>query len=148
MRPEVQRHFSVLDRWLGRLANDAREATDKLGSGTREGLERLVEAWRDAQSRLSGHLRLIEAKSFLIAARRLAAEGDFVAAGNELAAAIRDAKEAAGFLPSKDAHVVELTREIDQAAADVKAKAASTVAHIEDALQRNEQLLEELERAA
>lgn len=145
--PELRRHFSSLEGCIERFSGEARQAAEKLRSGTREGLDRMVETWREAQGRVSGHLRVIEAKSFLVSAKRLATEGDFVAAGNELAAAVRDAKEAARFIPSKDEHLVELTREIERAAADVEAKATSTTAHIEDALKRNERLLEELDQA-
>ncbi|MFQ5667806.1 MAG: hypothetical protein ACE5I7_15445 [Candidatus Binatia bacterium] len=103
---------------------------------------------RAAHRTWSAHLRLMEAKRFLASARRLAREGDFVAAENALSAATQDVTDARSLLPAGDAGVAELTRAIEQAVAEFRTNAQAAVANIEDAVKSSSRLLAEFDQAA
>jgi hypothetical protein len=141
---EVGGHLARFEKRLEKLAGEVRDTARKLESGVRGELEEMLRAWDEAKTRMGGHLRLIEAKAFLVSAKRMAAEGDVIGAENELASAIADAKEASQLLVGDDT-LEKLTREIMQAAASLRAKAASLTADIESAVRRTEDLLEGLE---
>jgi hypothetical protein len=145
---ETRKSFSRFDSKLERFVREAGEATEKLNAGLREGLERLVAAWQGAGARLSAHLRLIEAKGFLMGARRLAGEGDFLGAENELKAAVRDVQEAQKLMPGGDEHVNQLLRDIDSAVEAIRSHGAAATADIEATLRHNDELLDELGGAA
>jgi hypothetical protein len=143
-RDDTGEHLAKWERTVEPFTRDAREATAKLDRGASEGLQKLVDRWRSARHRLEAHLQLIEAKSFLASARRLASEDDFIGAKNELIAAIRDLHEARAHLPEHDSHLNEMEKAAEQAAAEVGAKAATAIGAIEKAVQNTNSLLDKL----
>ncbi|MFQ5666388.1 MAG: hypothetical protein ACE5I7_08130 [Candidatus Binatia bacterium] len=145
---EAKKDLSAFEERLEQARRDVHAASETLNRGVRQELEAVVSGWRNAHERLAAHLRLIEAKSFLAAARRLAGEGDFVGAKNELAAAMDDAKEARALMPGKDVHLAELTRGIERAVEEIHAEAEAATDRIEEAVAHNERLLEDLKQAS
>ena len=145
---DVRKDLSSFEEKLESFTHDVREASEKLNRGAREGLQRVVDAWREGRDRLAAHLRLIEAKGFLASARRLATEGDFTAARNELAAAMQDVKEATELMPGKDAHLAALNAEIERAVAEIQAAGKAATSTIEQAVAHSARLLEELKQAS
>jgi hypothetical protein len=108
-----------------------------------------VDAWNSAHDRLVAHLRLIEAKSFLSSARRLAGEEeDFVGSKNELASAVQCVKDARQLLGGEDSHLAHLERQIEQAVADIQTTAAAATNSIEQVVAENERLLQKLRQAS
>lgn len=142
---EAKEHLSSFENKLERLAKEAQDASER---GVRAGLESVVGTWNSARDRLVAHLRLIEAKSFLASARRLAGEEDFVGSKNELAAAVQCVKDARELLSGEDAHLAHLERQIEQAVADIQATAAAATNSIEQVVAENERLLQEFRRAS
>ena len=144
---EATKDLSKVESKLERLSKEAGEVRRQLDAGAREGLEGLVSRWRDVRDRLRAHLRLIEAKSVLASARRLAADQYYVAAENELTVALRAVTEARASLPADDAHLAELVGAIQHAVEDIHAKADTAAATLEKVVACNERLLAELEQA-
>lgn len=140
--------LSKLEAKVGRFRHEAAEARKKLDSGVREGLEGLVNAWRDARDRLRGHLRLIEAKSVLKSAQRLAADQYYVAAEKELAVVLALVKEAQPLLPRRDTELADLVQRIERAVADIRTQASTTAAALEQVATDNERLLGQLDESA
>lgn len=146
--PGTGEHLAKWEESVESFARQAREAGAKLDRVPSEGLQKLVEGWRGARDRLVGHLRLIEAKSFLASARRLASQDDFVGAQNELSAAVRDVREAHAQLPDHDSHLEQMERAVEQAAAELRTKAGASIGTIEKAVERADSLLDELRRTS
>lgn len=147
-REEAQESYSQFEKKLERFLSEVREVRDKLSRGTREGAERFVERWKEIQGALHAHLLLVEAKGFLVSARRLAAEEDFVAAQNELAAAIRDVQEAQRLLPAKSEHLQALLREIESVRDAIRTSASDAHAEINRVVRESDRLLQEIGEAA
>lgn len=145
---EATKDLSSVESKLERFVSEAGEVRRQVDAGVREGLEGLISRWRDARDRLRAHLRLIEAKSVLASARRLAADQYYVAAENELTVALRTVTEARDLMPTDDAHLTELVQEIQRAVEDIHAKADTAAATLEKVVACNERLLAELEQAA
>lgn len=145
---DAKKDLSTLEAKLDRFLAEAKDVRNKLDSGMREGLEALVTRLRGAHARLRAHLQLIEAKSVLASARRLAADQYYVAAENELTVALRLVNEACDLLPGADAHVTDLVREIEHAVQDIHAKADTAAATLERVVACNERLLAEIAQAA
>ena len=139
-------HLAKWERVVEPFARQAHEAAAKLDQGAFEGLQKLVEGWRNARNRIMAHLRLIEARGFLASARRLTSEGDFIGAKNELSAAIRDVHEAREQLPEADAHLTEVEQAVERATAELGAKAKTAMDAIEKAVKHTNTLLDELHR--
>jgi len=142
---EAKEHLSSFENKLDRFAKEARDASAR---GARAGLESVIDTWNSARDRLVAHLRLIEAKSFLASARRLAGEEDFVGSKNELAAAMQCVKDAREILSGGDAHLAHLERQIEQAVAEIHATAAAATNSIEQVVAENERLLQEFRQAS
>ncbi len=145
---EAKKDLSTVEAKLERFLAEAGDVRKKLDTGMRDGLEALVTRWRDARNRLRAHLQLIEAKSVLGSARRLASDQYYVAAENELTVALRLVNQARDLLPGADAHVTELVRDIERAVEDIHAKADTAAATLEKVVARNERLLAEIADAA
>lgn len=142
---DTAKDLSNFEAKFERFVNDAKEAREKLDTGLRDGLDRLITAWFDARERIRAHLRLIEAKGMLASARRLATDQYFVAAESELTKALQLVHEASALLPGQDAHLAELANDIEQAVTDIRAKARSAASTLEKVFARNERLLAELD---
>lgn len=145
---DATKDLSTVESKLEHFASEANEVRRQLDAGVRQGLEGLVGRWRSVCDRLRAHLRLIEAKSVLASARRLAGDQYYVAAENELTVALRAVTEARDLLPADDAHLTELVQEIQHAVEDIHAKADSAAATLEKVVACNERLLAEFEQAA
>ncbi len=145
---DAKKDLSTVEAKLERFLTDARDVRKKLDAGVREGLETLVTRWRSARNRLRAHLHLVEAKSVLASAHRLASDQYYVAAENELTVALRLVNEARDLLPGVDAHVTELVRDIEHAVEDIHAKADTAAATLEKVVACNERLLAEMGEAA
>lgn len=143
---DAKRHLAQLESKLERFVRDARDVPQKLESGIREGLEGLVTGWREGRDRLSAHLRLIDAKSTLASAQRLAKDQYYVAAESALTSALRQIQEASASLPAEDAHVNELVEKIQRAIVEIKEEGEAAGARLESVVAMNERLLAELER--
>lgn len=143
-RGEADEHLARWERAVEPFVKQAREAGTKLDRAPSEGLQKLVEGWRSACDRLAGHLRLIEAKSFLASARRLAEQDDFVGAQNELTAAVGDLREASALLPEHDFRLRQVEEAVQQAAAELNAKASASIGAIEKAVEHTTSLLDQL----
>jgi len=141
-KPDLSKFDSKLEDFR-RQAHDARQ---KLDSGLREGFEGLVATWREGRDRLRGRLRLIEAKSSLASARRLAKDQYYVAAERELTTALRLIQEARPLLPAADGHLKELLDEIEHAIEDFKQESEAAAVRLESVVTTNERLLVELEQ--
>jgi hypothetical protein len=142
---DAKKHLAHLDSRLERFLAEAREVRRKLDGGIREGLEGLVTAWRDGRDRVSAHLRLIEAKSTLASAERLAKDGHYVAAESAVASALRLVQEARELLGTEDAHLSELVEKIERAIQDIKQEGKAAAARLEEVVAANERLLADLE---
>ncbi|MFI5398025.1 MAG: hypothetical protein ACHQ9S_21010 [Candidatus Binatia bacterium] len=145
---EAKKDLSSVEAKMDRFGSEAKAVRSKLDAGVREGLEGLISAWRDARNRVRAHLRLIEAKTALASARRLAADQYYVAAENELTVTLQHVTEARALLPSDDARVAELVEDIQRAVADIHVKADTTAATLEKVFACNERLLAELAQGA
>jgi hypothetical protein len=110
-------------------------------------VEPLVVGWRRGRGWVSGHALLVEAKAFVASARRLAGEGDLLAAENELEAAAEDTLEAAARLPAGDAHLTDIRIEIGVVATIVRSRARDMSRNFERALARRMRLVDEIEEA-
>ena len=140
-KPDLSKFESKLEDFR----RQAHEARQKLDEGLREGFEGLVAAWREGRDRLRGHLHLIEAKSSLASARRLAKDQYYVAAERELTTALRLIQEARPLMPAEDAHLKELLEEIEHAIEDFRQESKAAAARLETVVITNERLLAELE---
>ena len=145
---EAKQHLAKFDSKFEQFLSNAQDVRRKLDAGIREGFEGLVEAWRDARDRLRGHLGLIEAKSNLASAQRLAKDQYYVAAESALTTALRQAQEARALLGSEDAHLNELVEKIERVVEDVREQGQATAERLEGVVTTNERLLEELETEA
>jgi len=143
---EAKKHLADFDSKLARFLHEAREVRQKLDAGIREGLEGLVNAWREGRDRLRAHLRLIEAESMLASARRLAKDQYYVAAESELTSALRAVREAGRSFPAEDAHLTELVQKIERATRYIKEEGEAAAARLEEVVETNERLLAELEQ--
>jgi chromosome segregation ATPase len=144
---EAKKDLSSFEARLERFLTEAKEARKKLDAGIREGLEGLIDAWNQARDRLRGHLRLIDAKSSLASARRLAADQYYVAAESELTTALRRVTEARPFLQKEDVHLTELVEEIERAVKEIHEKADTAATTLEKVVASNERLLGKIEKA-
>jgi hypothetical protein len=142
---EAKEDLSSFESKLEGFAKEARDASER---GVRTGLQGVVDAWNSAHDRLVAHLHLIEAKSFLSSARRLAGEEDFVGSKNELASAVECVKDARELLDGEDGHLVHLERQIEQAVADIQTTAAAATNSIEQVVAENERLLQKLRQTS
>lgn len=144
---EAKKDLSGFEAKLERFRAEAREVRKKLDAGIREGLEGLIDAWNQTRDRLRAHLRLIDAKSSLASARRLAADQYYVAAESALTTALRQVTEARALLQKEDAHLTELVDAIEHAVNEIHEKADSAATTLEQVVACNERLLGELEQA-
>jgi septation ring formation regulator EzrA len=147
-RADTDEHLARWEHSVEPFVQQARDAGAKLEREPAEGLQKLVDGWRSARDRLAGHLRLIEAKSFLTSARRLAGQDDFVGAQNELGEAVRDVREARPQLSEHDFHLEQVAKAVEQAAAELSAKAGASIGAIEKAVERTNSLLDQLHRTS
>jgi hypothetical protein len=143
---DAKPHLANFDSKLQRFLAEAREVRRKLDAGIREGLDGLVNAWRDGRDRLSAHLRLIEAKSTLTSAQRLANERHYVTAESALAGALRLIQDARDLLGTQDAHMTELVEQIEHAIREIKHEGEAAATSLEGVVAANERLLADLER--
>lgn len=133
--------LSRVEPKIDKFKRDAREWSEKLASGIREGWDEFVAAWRGSSDKMRANLRLIEVKNILVSARRLAAEQYFVAAEAELTAALRIVLEARAVLPPDDPKIVELVRDIDRAVAEIRLNGQVAAFQLEKVAASNEKLL-------
>lgn len=143
---EAKQHLAKFDSKLEHFLRDAQDVRRKLDAGIREGFEGLVEAWRNTRDRLRGHLGLIEAKSNLASAQRLAKDQYYVAAQSALTTALRQTQEARALLGSEDAHLNELVEKIERVVEDVREQGQAAAERLESVVATNERLLDELEQ--
>jgi predicted RNase H-like nuclease (RuvC/YqgF family) len=144
---EVKEDVSGLESKLERLLRESR-AAGKPGAPLPQPLEAVLAAWRHGCDRLRTHLKLVEAKSNLASARRLADDQYYVAAESALTTALRQVTDARAALPADDPELTALVQEIERAVADIHAKADSAAATLEKLVAHNEQLLAALDAAA
>lgn len=143
---DVKKHCAKVDSQLERFQRDAAEARKKLEAGIRDGLDGLVSAWREGRNRLRAHLRLIEARSVLASAQRLAKDQYYVAAESELTSALRLVREACTLLGTEKPPASELVEKIEHAIADIKREAQAAGEQLESVVATNERLLANLEQ--
>ena len=144
---EAKPELSSLEGTLQHFVHDARDARAKLDAGMREGFESLVSSWRERRDRLHAHMHLLEARSALASARRLADDQYFVAAEAELTTALRKVREALERMPA-DAAMNALVAEIQSAIADVREAGRLAAAKLEEIAAYNQTLLSEITSAA
>jgi hypothetical protein len=142
----VTKHLANLESQLEPFAREARKIRQKLDAGLREGLEEVEAAWRNGRGRLQAHLRLIEAKSTLASAERLAKGQYYVAAESTLTTALRLLQEARRLMPSKDARLTELVQKMEHAVERFKRESLAAAARLRGVVALNERLLAELEK--
>ena len=145
---DAQKDLSTLESKLEGFLTEAKDVRKKLDAGMREGLEGMINRWHSARNRLRAHLQLVEAKSVLASARRLAMDQYYVAAERELTVALRLVTEARDLLSADDTHLTDLVREIEHAVEDIHVKADTTAATLEKVVACNERLLADLAQAA
>jgi hypothetical protein len=143
---DVTKHLTSLKLQLEPFTREARQIRKKLDAGLREGLEELVAGWRNARGRLQAHLRLIEAKSTLASAERLAKGQYYVAAESALTTALRLLEEVRTLTPSKDAHLTDLVQKMERAVERFKRESQAAAARLQSVVAMNERLLAHLEK--
>jgi hypothetical protein len=141
----AKQHLENFDSKLQRFLAEAREVRRKLDAGIRDGLDGLVSAWRDGRDRLNAHLRLIEAKSTLASAQRLANDAHYVDAESALAGALQLVQDARQLMPTGDAHLDALVEEIEHAIREIKYQGEAAATRLEGVVAANERFLADLE---
>lgn len=142
---EAKQSLSRFDAKWQRFVHEVHETSERWNAGARQGLDHIVGSWRGVYDSLRAHLRVVEAKGFLMSARRLTGQEEFVAAENELESAVQDFKEAQSLLPEQDTHLRELVGDIETAVTEIRGKAATATERIERVLARATHLVEELD---
>jgi len=145
---EAKKDLTGLEGRLNRLLSESRPAAKAPDAAVRQAVEGLLHAWRKGRDRLRTHLKLVEAKSNLATARRLADDQYYVAAESALTTALRQVAEARATLPADDAELTGLVQEIERAVADIHVRADSAAETLEKLVAHNEQLLAAIEKAA